>query len=51
MYFDAPQDQHPIRPELDMRLLLSFNGLLLLAFGIAPEPVLMLCSRAIFQSL
>jgi NADH-quinone oxidoreductase subunit N len=51
MYFDAPTDSAPISPRWDMRVLLSANGLLLLALGILPDGLVWLCSRAIELSL
>lgn len=51
MYFDAPQDSAPIRAQPDMRLLLSANGLSLLALGILPQPLMALCVASIQYSL
>jgi NADH-quinone oxidoreductase subunit N len=50
MYFDAPEDSSPIQPAVDMRVLLSANGLAVLLLGIAPQPLMALCLRAIEQS-
>lgn len=51
MYFDAPQDETPIRPEGDMAMLMSTNGLAVLALGILPQPLMALCAYAIQRSL
>jgi len=51
MYFDEPQDTAPVLPPLDTRLVLSVNGLLVLIFGVFPQPVALLCDLAIQLSL
>jgi len=51
MYFDEPLDATPVHPPLDTRLLLSINGLLVLLFGVFPQPVALLCELAIQWSL
>ncbi|MBU0594845.1 MAG: NADH-quinone oxidoreductase subunit NuoN [Pseudomonadota bacterium] len=51
MYFDAPLDDTPIRPEGDMAILMSTNGLAVLALGIMPQPLMALCAYAIQRSL
>ena len=50
MYFDDPVDTAPIVARRDNRVLLSFNGLLLLLFGIFPQPMMGLCVVALLQS-
>jgi NADH-quinone oxidoreductase subunit N len=47
MYFDDPADATPVQGHPDMRVLLSLNGLALLALGILPEPLMQLCFVAI----
>ncbi|MDR1969519.1 MAG: NADH-quinone oxidoreductase subunit NuoN [Burkholderiaceae bacterium] len=48
MYFDDPVGvPGPIIAPLDMRVLLSFNGLLLLVLGIVPGALMTLCANAI----
>jgi NADH-quinone oxidoreductase subunit N len=47
MYFDEPQDGAEIRTKLDMNVLLSANGLAMLALGILPQPLVQLCFVAI----
>ena len=37
MYFDEPTDTAPIEPSLDMSVLISVNGLAVLALGIMPQ--------------
>ena len=43
MYFDEPIDTAPIRPSLDMSLLISVNGLAVLALGLMPQSLMALC--------
>jgi NADH-quinone oxidoreductase subunit N len=50
MYFEPPQDQAPIASRADMRVLMSMNGLALLAFGILPQPLMALCIYSIQAS-
>ena len=47
MYFDEPQDAAEIRGKLDASILLSANGLAVLALGILPQPLMQLCFYAI----
>ena len=51
MYFDAPTDTAPIAPYADTRVLITLNGISMLALGIAPAPLLAICERAIQLSL
>jgi len=51
MYFDAPTDTAPIAPRLDVRVLLSANGLAMLLLGIFPQPLMKLCLDSILVSL
>jgi NADH-quinone oxidoreductase subunit N len=51
MYFDSAQDTAPIQPQIDMRLLLSANGLSMLVLGILPQPLMALCIASIQYSL
>jgi NADH-quinone oxidoreductase subunit N len=51
MYFDSPTDSAPIAPRGDVHLLLSANGLAMLAFGILPGPLMALCVHSIQASL
>lgn len=51
MYFDAPRDTAPIRPQPDMRFVLSVNGLAMLVLGILPQPLMALCIASIQYSL
>ena len=50
MYFDDAVDTAPIDARLDSRVLLSANGLVLLLFGILPQPLMGLCVIALLQS-
>ena len=53
MYFDEPSDSPKAgavasgQPELQMRVLLSANGLILLLFGIAPSMLMNVCFEVI----
>jgi NADH-quinone oxidoreductase subunit N len=50
MYFDAPHDTAPITASSDTRLLMSVNGLAVLALGILPQPLMAVCVHAIGAS-
>ena len=51
MYFDEPDDAAPrgsvVEGPREMRVLLTVNGLALLALGIVPQPLVALCTLAI----
>ena len=47
MYFDEPRDTAPLRPNDDMALVLSINGLMVLLLGLFPQQLLDLCMRAV----
>jgi len=47
MYFDEPKLATPVGGTLDLRVLLSVNGLAVLALGILPQPLMALCYSAI----
>ena len=49
MYFDEPVDSSPLAPRMDMGILLSANGLAILALGLLPDQMLKLCLFAIKQ--
>jgi NADH-quinone oxidoreductase subunit N len=51
MYFDAPKEEGRVEARLDVRVLLSANGLAVLALGILPQPLMQLCFVAIKASL
>ena len=51
MYFDTPVDSAPIAAGLDVRLLLSLNGLAVAAFGLFPDLAMMVCTTALMRSL
>jgi NADH-quinone oxidoreductase subunit N len=51
MYFDSPVDSAPIRANLDLRVLLSLNGLAVAGFGLFPDTVMMVCTTALMRSL
>jgi len=47
MYFDEPIDTAPIRPSMDMSVLISVNGLAVLVLGIVPQSLMALCYLSI----
>ena len=47
MYFDEPVETGAVRAGLDVGILLSANGLAMLALGILPQPLMQLCLQAI----
>jgi NADH-quinone oxidoreductase subunit N len=47
MYFDEPAETAAIRPGLDVGILISANGLAMLALGLLPQPLMQLCLQAI----
>lgn len=51
MYFDAPVDAAPIKAGLDLRVLLSLNGLAVAAFGLFPDAMMTVCTTALVRSL
>jgi NADH-quinone oxidoreductase subunit N len=50
MYFDEPADTAPIQAALDMRVLISANGLLIAILGIMPQALMSLCVFALMNS-
>jgi NADH-quinone oxidoreductase subunit N len=46
MYFDEPRDAAPIEAGLDVRLLLSVNGIAVLVLGVMPGGLMALCLAA-----
>jgi NADH-quinone oxidoreductase subunit N len=51
MYFDKATDHAPIKASLDMRVLLSANGLAVAALGLAPQALMSLCAFTLLRSL
>lgn len=51
MYFDNPVDGAPIQAGLDMRVLMSLNGLAVAVFGLFPDSLMMLCTTTLIRSL
>ena len=47
MYFDDPEEQTNITAGFDMRLVLSLNGILVLALGLFPDGLIRLCNQLI----
>jgi NADH-quinone oxidoreductase subunit N len=50
MYFDAPHDTSAIDASADTRVIMSANGLAVLALGILPQPLMAVCVYAIGAS-
>jgi NADH-quinone oxidoreductase subunit N len=50
MYFDEPHDTAPITASPDTRVIMSANGLAILALGILPQPLMTVCMHAIGAS-
>ncbi|MFZ3043201.1 MAG: NADH-quinone oxidoreductase subunit NuoN [Thiobacillus sp.] len=50
MYFDTPHDTSPIAASADSLVIMSANGLAVLAFGILPQPLMAVCVYAIGAS-
>ena len=50
MYFDEPTDTAAIKVRGDAHFVFSVNGMALLVLGIIPQPLLMLCYRALHVS-
>jgi NADH-quinone oxidoreductase subunit N len=51
MYFDTPVDSAPITAGLDLRVLLSLNGLAVAGFGLFPDSLMLVCTTALMRSL
>ena len=51
MYFDQPTEETPISAGLDMRVLLSANGLAIAVLGLFPQVIMSLCAFALMRSL
>ncbi|TXH69695.1 MAG: NADH-quinone oxidoreductase subunit NuoN [Thiothrix sp.] len=50
MYFDKPNDQPPIEADMDIRVLVSANGLLMILLGIFPSVLMEICDLALIAS-
>jgi NADH-quinone oxidoreductase subunit N len=51
MYFDEPIDETPITAPMDMRVLLSVNGVAIALFGLFPQTIMSLCAFSLLRSL
>jgi len=51
MYFDPPVDTAPIEAAMDMRVLISANGLAIAALGLMPQALMSLCAFALLRSM
>jgi len=50
MYFDKAEDSAPLTPTLDMKIIISANGLAVLVLGIFPGALMTLCAAALAGS-
>lgn len=51
IYFDAPESHEPVRLQLDSGVLISLNGLAVLALGIMPGWLMTVCAVSVQKSL
>ncbi|MDR2112640.1 MAG: NADH-quinone oxidoreductase subunit NuoN [Candidatus Accumulibacter sp.] len=51
MYFDPPASAEPIEATMDVKLLLSANGLAVALIGILPNGLMMLCTESLADSI
>ncbi|MCM8593886.1 NADH-quinone oxidoreductase subunit NuoN [Accumulibacter sp.] len=51
MYFDPPATTSPVEAPLDMKLLLSANGLAIALLGVFPQALMSLCAFSLLRSL
>jgi NADH-quinone oxidoreductase subunit N len=51
MYFDPPTDMTPIQAPIDIKLLMSANGLAVALLGIFPQALMSLCAYSLLRSL
>jgi NADH-quinone oxidoreductase subunit N len=51
MYFDAPITATTVSAPMDVRVVLSLNGALVLILGIVPGGLMTLCAQAIIKTL
>jgi NADH-quinone oxidoreductase subunit N len=47
IYFEKAEDSSPIQAEMDMRVAVSINGLVILLLGLAPQTLMAVCSKAL----
>ncbi|MBI1423067.1 MAG: NADH-quinone oxidoreductase subunit NuoN [Gammaproteobacteria bacterium] len=47
MYFDTPQESQAVEGATDLRVLLSLNGLVVLALGLKPDLLLAICNTVL----
>jgi len=47
MYFDTPQESQALEGSTDLRILLSLNGLAILALGLKPDVLLAICQSVL----
>lgn len=51
MFFDEATDRAPLAAPADVRLVMSLNGVAVLAFGLLPSGLMQMCAQAIVKTL
>ena len=51
MYFDEPKEDTAIPAPIDMRVLMSMNGLAVIALGLFPDKLMQICAYALLNSV
>lgn len=51
MYFDDPVDAAPISVPLNVKVVLSLNGVAVAAFGLFPDAIMTICTTVLLRSL
>ena len=50
MYFDQPSDETPIKVSMDVKVLMSVNGLAVAALGLFPQMLMSVCAFSLLRS-
>lgn len=51
MYFDEPVDAAPISAPMNVKVVLSLNGVAVAAFGLFPDAIMTICTTVLLRSL
>jgi NADH-quinone oxidoreductase subunit N len=51
MYFDEPVDAAPILAPMNVKAILSLNGIAVAAFGVFPDAIMTICTTVLLRSL
>lgn len=51
MYFDEPVDAAPISAAMNVKVVLSLNGVAVAAFGLFPDAIMTICTTVLLRSL